>query len=332
MRKLFIAVCLLLTVGLARAEEIRIGTYNIEHWAERFDARELAEWARTLPASDRLNSVVRTERNQDDKDNWMIASVIQSPEFNPDILLIQEGCNQANLEAFNKKWLKGAYETLIVLPSNSGREQHIAILLKPGFKVLDKRDQYYLEKDSVEKSFLQGNDSPAAVENRLFARGPGFVLVESPSGYKFWVGTNHQKSKSGNNVDVTRWRNREAARIHQILKEIEQIGPADVIFGGDMNDEIGYQEFELEAGGDSIALIIGPPEAGITCVTKPLAERGAISYGGYYNDRYRSFIDHMFVTRSLKDRVAGVSVITGGLAPAASDHYPVLVRIRTPEK
>lgn len=333
MRKLFcLTICSMLAfVSLAHGEEIRIGTYNVQHWASKFDTRKLAEWAKTQPRSDELNEMVRTERNQDDKDNWMVATTILSPEFNPDIMFFQEGCNQEDLEYFNKKWLKGAYETLLVFPSNSGRDQNVGMMLKPGFKVLEKRDQYYLEKDSVPKDFLKGDyDGPAAAENRLFARGPAFVKVQSPSGYVFWVGTNHQKSKSGNNLDVTKWRNREAARLHEIIKEIEKAGPADVVFGGDLNDELGYQEFEQQAGGDSIAMIVGAPEAGIQCVTKPLVDKGEISFGGYFNDRYRSFIDHMFVTRSLKDRVAGVSVIRSGVAPAASDHYPVLVRITTP--
>ncbi len=334
MRKLFSFFAGLLIVAAAavtQAEEIRIGTYNVEHWADKFDTRKLADWAKTQPKSDELSGMVKTERNQDDKDNWMVASTIQSAEFNPDILLFQEGCDHADLEYFNKKWLKGEYETLIVFPSNSGRDQNVGMIIKPGFKVIEKRDQYYLEKDSVSKDFLKAEyDSPATKENRLFARGPAFVLIQSPSGYKFWVGTNHEKSKSGNNVDVTKWRNREATRIHEIIKEVEKIGPADVVFGGDMNDEIGLQEFEQEAGGDSISMIVGKPEDGIVCATKPLADKGDISFGGYFNDRYRSFIDHLFVTQSLKARVAGVSVIRSGVAPGASDHYPVLIRINTP--
>ena len=52
-------------------------------------------------------------------------------------------------------------------------------------KILERRDQYYLEKDPV----------PNARGDRLFARGPSFLKVKSPGGYEFWVGVTHQKSK-----------------------------------------------------------------------------------------------------------------------------------------
>src|SRR3954454_6090872 len=143
----------------------------------------------------------------------------------------------------------------MTFPTNTTRNQHLCMLLKPGFKVIEKRDKYYLEKDTVENS--RGE--------RLFARGPAFVLVETPGGYQFWVGVTHQKSKSGNSVDVTKWRIRECARTHQILKELEHSGKGngDVLFMGDMNDELGYQEFEQEAGGDAIATLVGPKEDGL---------------------------------------------------------------------
>ena len=45
-----------------------------------------------------------------------VAKVIQSPDFNPDIICIEECCNQKDLEYFNHHWLKDAYEKVIVLP------------------------------------------------------------------------------------------------------------------------------------------------------------------------------------------------------------------------
>lgn len=330
MKKTLLSVVGLLALvsPLAHAEDIRIATYNVEHWADKFDTRKLADWAKTQPKSVELDEMIKTERNQDNKDNWMVSCVIQSKELNPDILLIQEGPDQKDLEYFNHRWLKDMYKTVTVFPSNSGRGQNVGMMLKEGFKVVETRAEYYKDKDTEPKPWLEGDpENPVVKENRLFARGPGFVLVETPSGYKFWIGTNHEKSKSGNNVDIAKWRLRECKRVHEIIKEIEKTGPSDVVFGGDMNDELGMQEFEQEAGGDAIAAIIGKPEDGITCATKPLADKGEISFGGYFNDFHRSFIDHMFVTASLKDRVKSVDVIRNGLAAGASDHYPVLMVI-----
>ena len=139
----------------------------------------------------------------------------------------------------------------MTLPSNTDRDQHLCMLLKPGFKILAATDQYHHEPDPA-----GGNArGDAAVRARA-----GFCLVQSPGGYKFWVGTTHQKSKNpgidadgerGDNspevmaqrVEDTKWRNREA-RTHEIMKELEKAGPSDVILLGDMNDDLGMDEVE----------------------------------------------------------------------------------------
>ena len=312
------------------AEEIRIATYNIENWRTRFDVRELVEWAKTQPKSEELNSLIRAERNQDDEDNWEIAETIKHAKLNPDVLVFQEGCEQADLDAFNKKWLGGVYATAKVFPSNSGRGQTIGILIKDGFKVVETKDQYHKEIDTVAKDWLKESEeepSDAMTENRLFARGPAFVKIQTPGGYTFWLGTNHQKSKSGNDVNVSAWRFREAKRTHQIITELAKDG-MDVVFGGDMNDELGIQEFEQQAGGDATAALVGTDGQTILA-TRALAESAEISFGGYMRDRYRSFIDQFVVSKSLADRIVSVSVFKEGLAPAASDHYPVLLVIKS---
>jgi endonuclease/exonuclease/phosphatase family metal-dependent hydrolase len=303
-------VCCLVTAQTAHGETITIGSYNIERFQQRFiDSKSIAD-----------KDLAAQLRAWADKNNWMASETILNPKFSPDILVVQECADQAELEKFNKQWLKGLYETVIVFPSNSDRKQSLAIMTKPGFKVVERKDQYYLDKD------------PAGANergDRLFARGPVFCKVQTPSGYTLWVGTTHQKSKGGNNVEITKWRKREAQRTNQILKELEKAGPDDVVLLGDMNDEFGMQEYELEAGGDVIADLVGSPSDGFILATKPLSDAGKISFGGYWNPRYRSFIDHIVISKGLKDQVEQVDVFTDDLARAASDHYPVFIRIKT---
>ncbi len=297
-------------------ETIRVATWNIENWNDHFEANRLR--STTAPALEEDVELREGERYQNDEDNWEISQVILDPAFSPDILVFQEGCSQDDLDYFNERWLQDAYETAIIFPGNSTRVQTLGILIKPGFTIVENADQYFQEPDPNDLN--PGSDL-------LFARGPAFVLIEAPGGYRFWVGTTHQKSKSGNSVEATQWRAGEAAATHAIMQELRNQGPLDVILLGDMNDEAGIQEFEAEAGGDVMATLVGPPAAGLLLATKDLADQGAISFTGYWNPRYRSFIDHIVMTQETADQVRTVGVYDTPWARVASDHLPVYVDI-----
>jgi len=315
--KRFLLPILILCVTLQpRAEQITVATYNVENFRTHFLAHKITTSKPSWMNDPLAKELIDAEREQNDKANWEVSQVILDPKFNPDILVMQEGCSQSDLDYFNKRWLKDAFKTVIVFETNSERDQNLCMLIKPGFTIVDRKDQYFKEPDSEKNE--RGD--------RLFARGPAFVQIQAPSGYRFWVGTNHQKSKSGNSVEVTKWRLREAKRTHQIIKELEKTGPDDVVFLGDMNDELGLQKFEQEAGGDAIATIVGPAQDGIVLETKPLADAGEISYGGYWKPDFRSFIDHVFVTQEMKDQVEDVKVFQNNFTQVASDHYPVMIR------
>ncbi|HTL27654.1 MAG TPA: endonuclease/exonuclease/phosphatase family protein [Tepidisphaeraceae bacterium] len=313
-----VALIACFSAALARGETITCATYNVENFYQRFLPSHLA----TRPAGEKPDAdTMRELRSFADKELWEVSRVILDPQFNPDVIVFEECCEQTELEKFNHQWLKDAYKTVIVFKNNSERHQNVAMMLKPNFKVIEKKDQYYLENDSVKNE--RGD--------RLFARGPAFCLIESPSGYRFWVGVTHQKSKSGNNVEVTQWRNREAKRTHEIMLELQKQGPTDVMLMGDMNDEFGIQEFEGEGGGDVITNLVGPKEDGLILATRPLIDAGEISYGGYWRPEHRSFIDQILLTPSMKDQIEEVKVFKGQFTPVASDHYPVYIKIKADE-
>lgn len=353
----------------ALADDFTVATYNIENFATNFRGFHEKQAARKEPLTDPAakaaqDEAIREEDEQNQEDQWEIAETILDPAFSPDILMIQEGPQQSDLTYFNKKWLNGAYETVLVLPTNvnPSRVQTLAVMMKPGFKILDKRDQYYLEQDTVANE--RGN--------RLFARGPSFLKVQSPGGYVFWIGNTHQKSKgvrvppkSATGPATTQpadaddaeptvaaaaaanapedesqsavrarmereandWRIREATRTHAIIKEIEAEGPTDVMLVGDMNDDLGMDKNEKAVGKDGIAVVVGPPEDKLHLVTQKLADEKIDSFGGYWRPRYRSLIDHVVVTDSMSGKVSDVHVFTGSLAKVASDHYPVVVKV-----
>src|SRR5436190_23897586 len=174
----YVAILLIVVFAatLARAETVTVATYNIRHFQGHFLAHDLAQKLPKPVIDPVVKELLDSERRHNDEDNWEVAEVLTDDRFNPDVLVIEEGCSQENLDYFNKRWLRGAYETATVFPTNTDREQNLCMLLKPGFKILERKDQYYLEKDTV----------PNGRTDRLFARGPAFCLVQTPGGYKFW--------------------------------------------------------------------------------------------------------------------------------------------------
>src|SRR5687768_5663854 len=123
----------------ARGETIKLATYNIEHWHSNFEGHRLQMSTRpargagsaTQPVSPQMIEIIDEERRQNDEDHWEVSQVILDPAFAPDVLVVQEGCRQNDLEFFNKRWLNGAFATVIQFPSNTDREQHLCMLLKP---------------------------------------------------------------------------------------------------------------------------------------------------------------------------------------------------------
>ena len=297
---------------------VRIMTYNIENWRYNFLAFKVSKTTQPTWDADALDLIAR-ERKEDEEENWEAARTIINVQ--PDIWVFQEGCDIADLNYFNTQFLGGYFETVHVFKTNTEREQNTGILCRPGYKVLEFREDYHNEPDTKDENPLF---------DKLFARGPGFAKIQAPNGTQFWVGTNHAKSKSGNSVEVTKWRNAEARRMNEIVNELSAKGPKAVFFLGDMNDEIGYQEYEQEAGGSAIELIAGKGKGELTILTKRLAESGAVSFGGYRSARYRSFIDHAFATPDAAKWVSNVNVFKGDLADVASDHYPVYVDVNVP--
>ena len=95
-------------------------SYNVELFHERFAATSQPANA---PAG-------RAPAVNSEKKLSAAALVMLAPALHPDIICIEECCEQDELDRFNKQWLKGAYETVIVFPTNSDRHQQLGMMLK----------------------------------------------------------------------------------------------------------------------------------------------------------------------------------------------------------
>ena len=302
-----IALLSLLTVNLY-GEQVKVGTYNVEHFMRMFDQQQMPERSRDM-----------TEFYRDDEDQYEVARVINLPQYDPDIICIQECCNQEMLEEFNKEQLGGKYSFVKVFNGNSD-SQMLAMMAKKGFEPV-KIDEYYQMKD---KDYRDGT-------NDLFGRGPAFVKFKTPKGNYLWVGTTHVKSKYNDSANIVRWRSRQVTTLRSICEDYIKSGGDYVIIQGDFNDGFGMDSNENKAGMDAVAqLLLG--ERKMHCVTKKLQDDGLNSYHCKIKPpKYRSFLDHVFVSEELVNKVINVKMIDDPIAEVASDHLPVVVTYNLPE-
>ncbi|MEM6313631.1 MAG: endonuclease/exonuclease/phosphatase family protein [Planctomycetota bacterium] len=315
MAHVLIALALLLQPTTAPAEttDVRVVSYNIENFAQNFTAYALDKKYRQNDAvPEDLKNFIRYERRADREENYEVAEVIKA--MKPDILAVQESAKLEDLAYFNEEFLDNYFGTIQQMPTNTTRDQHLTIMLRPGFEVVDIVTLY--EVPDVNDYNDRGD--------RLFARGAGFVLIKTPEGRQFWVGNTHQKSKGGNSVRTTRWRNLEATTTRD--KAIELAASAPVLLVGDMNDTLGVGEFEAEGGGDVMTNL----SAGLTLLTRKLSDEGVETFKGYGGSRYGGFIDHALATENMLPFVKHVEVFTGSLTDTASDHLPVVVDLAFP--
>jgi endonuclease/exonuclease/phosphatase family metal-dependent hydrolase len=311
----------------AAGETVRLATYNIEHFMKMFDQLRLPERSRN-----------RTEQFRDEEDLYEVAATICLPRFDADIIGIQECCDQESLELFNKRWLGGRYEYVKVFPVNVPG-QWLGLLAKPGYKVLEVRAKYYLDKDPVDDPAIRSykrreNLMPG---NRLFSRGPAFVKFRTPGGSELWVGVTHVKSKYGNSPAVTRWRIRELERTREICGELAgEDGENMVVMLGDFNDSFGKDRIEKEVGADAVATMVsgeGPEK--MTCPSLAVSKETpklATYHCKIKPPTYRDFIDHIFLSRAAARRHRKTYVIADPVAVVASDHLPVVTVLSLPEK
>lgn len=309
----------------ARIEQVRLATYNVEHFMRMFDQVRMPQRSRN-----------RTELFRDEEDLYEVARTITLKHFDPDVLVLQECCNQKMLEMFNQRWLKGKYTFVRVFAGNTDG-QWLGVLVKPGFKVLEVQDRYYRQQDPVnDPAVRQAKEKAKLAEgNLLFPRGPVFLKVRTPGGNLLWVGNTHLKSKYGNDEAVTRWRIRQMQCIRRICGQLlERNETKNLVVMGDFNDDLGKDEHERKSGADAVAVMVkgkGFEQLASPTFTLVQADPALATYHCRIKPiKYRSFLDHVFLSPKLSNYVKATFLIRDPIAVAASDHYPVITVLELP--
>jgi exonuclease III len=311
-----------------QTEQVRIGSWNIEHFMKMFDQDRMP-----------LRAQEQSELWRDEEDQYEVARVIKDTSFAPDILVIEECCDEAMLKLFNRKWLPGIYPYIKVFTSNTDG-QFLGIMAKAGFEPQQVKE-YYLDKDPLQDKRITNDKeelNSSEGENRLFCRGPGFVLFKTSKGNQVWVGTTHSKSKSGNSKAVTEWRIRELERTRQICGELIKAGPSKrLVLLGDFNDDFGMDNYEKGLGIDAVETMLKGtlPEEKLVCLDEAIwkSDPTAASYHCEIKPkRFRSFLDHAFASPELAASVKSTVLIQESIAYVASDHLPILCIFDLPSR
>ncbi len=308
LQQILIVILSLLTVNVY-GEQVKVATYNVEHFMKMFDQQRMPERSREM-----------TEFYRDEEDQYEVARVISLPEMDPDIICIQECCDQEMLELFNNEMLKGKYSFVKVFNGNSD-SQMLAMMAKKGFEPV-KIDEYYQMKDA---GYRDGTSD-------LFGRGPAFVKFETPGGNMLWVGTTHAKSKYNDSANIVKWRARQVDTLREICEKYIEQGDIYVCLQGDFNDSFGKDKNEEKAGIDAVARALEGKHL-LKCATKKLQDSGKNSYHCKIKPpTYRSFLDHVFMSEKLSDRLETIRLIEDPIAEVASDHLPVVMTYNLPDQ
>ena len=146
---------------------------------------------------------------------------------------------------------------------------------------------------------------PPGRRNPLFPRDCMEMEIPMAGGNSLWVLQNHFKSKLGEQVESDKRRKAQASQVAAILAERYNLKKQWVIIAGDFNDTPGSAPLKPLLNNsdlfDALAVANVPPD-----------QRWTYCYRGQKDQ-----IDHVLVSRALKDKVTAAGVNRSGIAEIA---------------
>lgn len=229
------------------------------------------------------------EITADGRDNWigwvelattptnevatrMTAKVIQ--EVNADIIGIIEAEDRPSLVRFNKEFLNGMYEHIMLVDGNDERGIDVGIMTKPGFEI---------------KSIRSNVDTTDAT-GIIFSRDCPQYEIRRSDGTVLHVLVNHFKSQSGGG-DAKRLR--QAAEVRRIVDSLVGQGH-HVIVLGDFNE--GPTTVDKHAS--SLGVLYSNNSPLVDCYSRPEFDAGNRP-GTFDACGIRNRLDYIFISHSL---------------------------------
>ncbi len=297
--KLFLSFLFLLFSSLLCAEDtLRIATYNVENFFDRYDNPYIRDSQISIGTAPKPASEL-----------WQLARVIR--DVDADVLALQEVENRNFLEEFNDAYLDSlGYEHIVLIEGNSsynrGRGINVAVLSR--LPVLSATTYQH-------RKFPMGKDMIS------FSRDFLHVVCDAGDGQKLNVFTLHTASKLGREW-AEKKRRAVAQEAGNILTELFEGNTTDwVVVLGDFNDEHTSTSLYMYTTIDACPLkrVPGRAENG-----KPYTWYGK-------GEKYPpTDLDHILVNKALSKHLIKpyADIHLSRAAEEASDHRPVYITLR----
>jgi len=238
-------------VGAARAEHLRVATYNIKFLSIRNGP------CGRLPVED-----VRTQGKRLDK----LREVIH--RLDAQVIGLQEIDDRQALEQ-----LFDPAQWTLIIDEDSNDCQDLALALR---RPLVARGFTPPDFDADDAHFLAAGEEDEFFPRRRDLLG---VEVETPGGYRFWALVHHAKSRAEGRADTEARRAGAAARIATLLKE--RLAGQPLVLMGDFNDNPDDRALNILESGDPAAAARLEDEPGpfLDNLTETLGADDQVSFG-----------------------------------------------------
>jgi endonuclease/exonuclease/phosphatase family metal-dependent hydrolase len=244
----------------------------------------------------------------------------------PDILVVEEVEDLWTLRSFNDEYLGGYFGAMICIQGNDPRMINVALCIRQGNGVSITGIRSHM--DDVRKSdgkaarvqrYYNESTQAITVDNNLFSRDCLEVDVRA-AGIPLTLLINHFKSQSGKKQDSDALRTEQAARVAEIVKDL-QARHAHCLVAGDLNVTISDPTLkplkDLIADGALVDPFVGDPD----------------SWTHFYTVKQEtSRLDYVLPSASLKNAIKSRSIFRKGITrrcTTAGERYPTVGQVGT---
>ncbi len=299
-RYLYLYFGILILCRCLIAEPLRIATYNIENFYDRYDD----------PYSTKDSRVDQGTASKSARELWALAKVIR--EVNADVIALQEVENIGFLREFNNSYLKDMkYKNVVLIEGNSSktiRGRGIDVAVMSRVPVLSATTYQHRKFDFEDD------------KNIKFSRDFLHVKLKSPDYPVIHLFTLHTISKKSG-AWTHYQRINEAKAGAQILEEqFAKDSNAWIIVLGDFNDG---------PNSKSVKTFLNIP--GVPLKRVPVLDNKKRKYTWYGKGKYYSpsTLDHILVSLPIAEKINAKKsgVFNDKNAEQASDHRPLFIEI-----